>query len=226
MTRTESIPLWELNRLMKSVPNFSPRGHGVMIFCKHEYSAKDCDCKYCLYHIGKGRKLRCGLDKCACLKERITVGAASYREVISETMSAIHYPPFIRRLNQYLKESEEHPMNYRNEKHRATFAEAVEKLDHKNYALMSALYLLTADHRLWMAAKRHTERNEIHLDNIKLQDCSVNAYTLLCAAKDLYLGTKHLSISDLADTELILPKMFALLCNAMAIRRFGLGAIG
>lgn len=63
MTRTESIPLWELNRLMKSVPNFSPRGHGVMIFCKHEYSAKDCDCKYCLYRGRLFGKIECSLKE-------------------------------------------------------------------------------------------------------------------------------------------------------------------
>ena len=87
------------------------------------------------------------------------------------------------------------------------------------------LYLLTADRRLWIAAKGRTERNEIHLNRIKLREYSVNAYTLLCAAKDIYLGTKHLTVSDLADPELISPKMFALICKAMAIRRFGLGAI-
>ncbi len=52
-----------------------------------------------------------------------------------------------------------------------------------------------------------------------------NSYPLFCAAKDLYLGTKHLTVRDLADAELISPKVFALICNAMAIRRFGLGAI-
>lgn len=225
MPCVETIPLRELDQLMRSVPNFSPRGHGVAILCKFEYNTKDCDCKYCLHHTGRGRKIRCGLDRCVCPRERIRAGAASYQEVISETMSAIHYPPFIRRLNHYLKESEEKPMDYRNEKHRTAFSAAIEKLNRKNYALMAAVYLLTADHRLWMAAKRYTERNEIHMNSIKLRDSTVNAYTLLCAAKDLYLGTKHLSVSDLADTELIPPKMFALLCNAMAIRRFGLGAI-
>ncbi len=41
----------------------------------------------------------------------------------------------------------------------------------------------------------------------------------------MYLGTKHLTFSDLADQSLIPPKVFGLICNAMAIRRFGLGAI-
>ncbi len=116
-------------------------------------------------------------------------------------------------------------MNYRNDKHRAVFAEAIEKLDKKNYALMAVLYLLTADHHLWMAAKSYTEKNVIRINSIKLPNCTEEAYTLCCAAKDLYLGTKPLTISDLSDLNLISPKLFALICNAMAIRRFGLGVI-
>ena len=41
----------------------------------------------------------------------------------------------------------------------------------------------------------------------------------------IYIGTKHLTISDLSDTELISPMLFGVICNAMAIRRYGLGAI-
>lgn len=144
---------------------------------------------------------------------------------MSETMKDIHNAAFRRRLNQFIKESEELHMNFRNEKHRLAFVEAIRKLDKKNFALMSALYLLTAEHKLWMQIRNYVERNEIKFERFKPKDSTENGYTLLCCAKDLYLGTKHITISDLADTELIAPRMFALICNAMAIRRFGLGAI-
>lgn len=116
-------------------------------------------------------------------------------------------------------------MNFRNEKHRLAFDEAIRKLNKKNFALMSALYLLTAEHKLWMQIRNFVERNEIKFDRFKPKDSTENGYTLLCCTKDLYLGTKHITISDLADTELVAPRMFALICNAMASRRFGLGAI-
>ena len=44
-------------------------------------------------------------------------------------------------------------------------------------------------------------------------------------AKDLYSGTKHITVTDLADTELITNKMLGILCNAMAIRRYGMKAV-
>ena len=104
------------------------------------------------------------------------------------------------------------------QKHRAIFAEAIEKLDKKNYALMAALYLLTADHHLWMTTKRYTDKNVIRMSSIKLLNCTEDAYTLCSAAKNIYLGTKHLTISDLSDSNLISPKLFALICNAAVNR--------
>lgn len=186
----------EFEKLMQAVPHFSPRGHGSFI-PKEELN----------------------------LYERPQPPPASLSDTIERTMSRIHCPPFRRRLEKYLRESEESPMDYRNEKHRIAFTEAIQKLNRKDYALMSAVYLLTAEHALWMKAKQRVRQNEIHFDAIKLQNSTENAYTLFCCAKDLYLGTKHIIIKDLADKDLIAPKIFDLICNAMAIRRFGLSAI-
>jgi hypothetical protein len=220
---SDSYELRQLEKLMRSIPNFRPRGHGVVILRRYEYTEKDCDCRACPHHIS--RKKGCGTDKCPCINERITAGAATLKEAVAETMAAIQYPPFVKRLNQYLKESEENPMYFKNEKHRTTFTEAVAKLDKKDYALMAAVYLLTADCRLWSCTGRYVQRNEILFENIRLKGSTANGYTLYCTAKDLYLGTKNLTVADLADTTIIEAKIFGVICNAMAIRRYGVGAV-
>ena len=48
------------------------------------------------------------------------------------------------------------PMRYKNEKHQSEFEEAIRKKDKKDYAMMAALYLLTADLRLWNLSRNHT----------------------------------------------------------------------
>lgn len=222
MIFSDSPQLRALERMMTAVPRFRPKGGGIMVLHHFEYTAEMCDCRLCLYY---NRKKKCTVSQCPCVEERIIAGTADRSEVMAETMKNIHNAAFRRRLNQFINESEEPYMNFRNEKHRLAFVEAIRKLDKKNIALMSAVYLLTAEHKLWMQIRNHVERNEIKFDSFKPKDSTENGYTLLCCAKDLYLGTKHITISDLADTELIAPKMFALICNAMAIRRFGLGAI-
>ncbi len=186
----------EFEKLMQSIPNFPPRGHGRFI-------PKEVLNVY----------------------ENPQPPPASLSDAIERTMSAIYCPPFQRRVIQYLKESEANHMGYRNDKHRIVFTEAIQKLNRNNYALMSAMYLLTAERGLWMTAKHSVSQNEICFDAIKLKNSTENGYTLLCCAKDLYLGTKHITIKDLADKDLISPRIFGLACNAMAIRRFGLGAI-
>lgn len=222
MIFSDSLSQKALERMMTQVKGFPPRGSGVMVLRRFEYTAEMCDCRLCLYY---NRKKKCTVSQCPCIEEQIVAGAAGRSEVMTETMKDIHNAAFRKRLIQFIRESEELHMNFRNEKHRLAFDEAIRKLNKKNFALISALYLLTAEHKLWMQIRNFVERNEIKFDRFKPKDSTENGYTLLCCAKDLYLGTKHITISDLADTELIAPKMFALICNAMAIRRFGLGAI-
>ena len=191
---TETPSLREIEKAMKMVPNFTPRGHGVVILCKHEFAEENC--------IG-----------------------VSQKEILARTMSQISNPLFKKRLKKYINESETIPMNFRNSKHNITFTDTIRKKNKKDYALMSAIYLLTAEFALWQTVKRHITNNTIDFKNLHPVGISENGYTLFCAAKDLYLGTEYLTISDLADPQLIPPRMFALICNAMAIRRFGLGEI-
>ena len=138
----------------------------------------------------------------------------TYQEMIADTMHSVRYRPFLQRVEELLIESEKRPMKI-----------AIQKKDRKNYALLSALYLFTADPRLWRIMRHQVDGNLIRFDRRKL--CGLNEYTypLYCAAKELYMGTRHLTIRDLADRELISPKQFAAICNAMAIRRFGLKAV-
>ena len=155
---------------------------------------------------------------------QITVITASMPEILTAAMRQIRCPPFLKRFNEYI-ESEEKPMTYINEKHRARFTLAAKNISKTNYALLSALYLLTADQRLWGCCKHHINNGCVFFENIKLHNCTERAYTLYCAAKDLTLGTKHLTVSDLSDADLVPPMLFRTICNAMAIRRFGLAAI-
>lgn len=193
---SNNIHLREMERIMRGIPNFCPRGQGSMVL-KSEMNS--------------------------CIQEQPSPN--SYAELLMVTMSAIHYEPFVERLNNYIREREMKKVNYRSKKHKEVFEETIVKMDKKNYALISALYLLTADFKLWQVMKYHTQKNEIDFEDVKLGNIQETGYTLYCSAKDLYHGTKHLSISDLADGELIPPKMFAVICNAMAIRRFGMKAI-
>ena len=213
-------------QMMRVVPNFYPRGSGVFVSSGFKYTPEICDCKYCEHFSSKKG---CKVKQCVCLEERIEVGVASVKEIMQGTMMEIKHSGFLRRLRKYIKESEAIPMSFINEKHRAAFNTAlgrVGRYEKKNPKLLSALYLLTADYDLWKQSRRCIEGNGIIFGKLRPKNCSADSYPLYCAAKDLYLGTKHITINDLADNKLIGSKTFALICNAMAIRKYGLGAVG
>lgn len=87
---------------------------------------------------------------------------------------------------------------------------------------MCKLYLLTADRALWRAAKRESNGGKYPLGRIRLAFGTESSYTLLCCAKDLTLGTDHITAADLADREVVSPKLYKIVETAMSIRRYGI----
>ena len=67
-----------LERMMTQVKGFPPRGSGVMVLRRFEYTAEMCDCRLCLYY---NRKKKCTVSQCPCIEERIVAGAADRSEV-------------------------------------------------------------------------------------------------------------------------------------------------
>ena len=72
-----------------------------------DYRAETCGCRYCQY-CGKRN---CTAEHCPCIVERILAGAASRSEVMTETMKDIHNAAFRRRLDQFIRGSEERQMD-------------------------------------------------------------------------------------------------------------------
>lgn len=123
-----------LERMMTQIKGFPPRGSGVMVLRRFEYTEEMCDCLLCLYY---NRKKKCTVSQCPCIEERIIAGAADRSEVMAEIMKNIQNAAFQRRLNQFINESEELHMNFRNEKHKPDFRSKLEQnLLHDQYGSM------------------------------------------------------------------------------------------
>ena len=136
----------------------------------------------------------------------ITITAATPTEILAETMRQIRCPPFRKRFNEYI-ESEEKPMTYINEKHRARFTLAARNVHRENYALLSALYLLTADQRLWSCCKHHINNGCVFFENIKLNNCTERAYTFYCAAKALQEALAEIDAEQVRPLELYVTEV-------------------
>lgn len=187
----------------------------------HNETKEETECDLCCYY----RRKKCDLPTCPFIREKIKFGTATKKQIMDAVFMNIRNSKFRERLSSFIEESENKKMNYTGRKHESDFNKTLERIDSENYKLISAVYLLTADTQLWRRVQNQVEKNCIYFDKINLGSVDEKAYTLLCCAKDLYLGTKHITIADLADEQLISPKMFGIICNALAIRRFGIGVL-
>jgi len=75
--------------------------------------------------------------------------------------------------------------------------QAVIFCSHPNYA--AAVFFLSADNGFWERAKRHVADTGIYFDRIRLGGVTLEQYILFHAAKDVYNGTKHIRLSELAQ---------------------------
>ena len=188
----------------------------MYVFMRSE-TKEDTECDLCCYF----KRNKCSLDVCPFIKEKIKFGTATKKQIMDAVFMNIRNSRFRERLSLFTMESENKIMNYYGKKHESDFTQALERIDPNNLRVLSAVYLLTANAQLWRRVQNQVEKNCIHFDRMNLGSVDEKAYTLFCCAKDLYLGTKHITIADLADEKLISHKMFVIICNALAIRRFG-----
>ncbi|WNX84745.1 hypothetical protein RWV98_00285 [Agathobaculum sp. NTUH-O15-33] len=89
----------------------------------------------------------------------------------------------------------------------------------------AAIYLLAAHPPLWQAAQPALTDHAVRFQDIRLHGMDVDGYALFHAAKDLYCGTEHISLSELADPEVIGDEVFRLIVDAILIRRYGAALI-
>lgn len=134
-------------------------------------------------------------------------------------------PKFEKRIQEeILNESEEDKMFYKTHLHRRIFKQAIRERKTEDRVNQAVLYLLTANHIFWNRIKIHVTMEAIRFENFPMKHCTPEEYTLFCCAKDLYAGTRHITVTDLADPTVVSAEQFRLICTAMTIARYGLVA--
>lgn len=59
----------------------------------------------------------------------------------------------------------------------------------------------------------------------RLGSVTLEQYILFHAARDVYLGTKHIRLSELTDRELIPDEILRLIVNAFVMERYGVDIV-
>lgn len=187
-----------------------------------KYRPEDVDCRYCTDY---SRKHGCRSAHCPYLSERIEAGVVGYGEAVAETFKAV---PAIRYRLAYLTSTFPGTMwsdggHERRMNAVSYYAGHNRKRDTNEY--FAALYLLSADRDLYRRTMSCHNRSTIRFEKAHRRGISTRGYTLLGAAKTIYLGTNDLTPEDLTNTEIIDTDTFRLIINALLIVRYGVNAL-
>ncbi len=118
-------------------------------------------------------------------------------------------------------------MYYKNEHHKKLFINKITSNPRKcSKEYLAATYLLTSDKNLWGLVGNFVLNKTISFSEIPSTRLRLNKYALLSVAKDMYLGTSHLELTDLCDPYLISNKLLELFITAIRICRGGYDYIG
>lgn len=211
-----------MEAIMKRPPGGVQRGGGRNR-SPYKYTKKDCDCRLCLYYR---KKNGCTEDVCPVLDIRLSCGAAFLGEAVKATFMEVKHIPLQRRLSRIYQRKDEEHMIFQNEQHKRIFEAQRLSLHKSSNQVLAVLYLLTADHTLWVKTKRHIERNgKVDLQSVHLGDISTDSYALWKAVKELQTGERQISLCELSDSGIISDRAFRLIVQAVTIDRFGVAVL-
>ena len=91
-------------------------------------------------------------------------------------------------------------MYYIGKAHQYRFLRAVSENPHKcPKEYLAVLYLLSADHDLWLDTQGMRKEKAINFTMGKYLELTADQYTLYKAAQDIYAGTSYINLQDLGD---------------------------
>lgn len=149
----------------------------------------------------------------------------SYEELVDVVITRMQMENLRNRIDEIFSSGEKEIM-FLNQKHRKDFYSLMmgkrgfNLLHTPNYA--GAVFLLSADENLWMKVAENVLDTGVYFDRIRIGGVTLEQYILFHAAKDVYNGTKHIRLSELADKELIPDQILRLIVNAFVINKCGL----
>ena len=221
MTRTfaKGSPLYEIEVMMTSVPNFKPRTSGTYIYKK----MKDAEAGKCIYCADRKKKAGCKHDICPYILERVELGTLDYGESLKEIYSNIKNRKFNKRLDKLTSNFDGNM--FINEEHRYRFEGIIRetrKLYGKpNNRYITAIYLLSTTSDLWNMVSGHMNRKEIDFSKVQLKNMNPDTYAYYQTAKTIYTGASSIEFGEIIDEEVIPDEVFKIITHASLIRLYG-----
>lgn len=193
-----------------------------MFICTFRYKPEHVRCCLCTEY---NPKAGCTAQGCPWLSERIEAGVVGYFEAVCETFAFRGILPA--RLRHVIADfpgtlwrDSQHPERMERAKARLGYSRRRD-----TPAFYAALFLLTSSAGLWQRTVNCFYRHGFEAAYADRREISLQDYTLLSAARDLYSGTIP-TAQDLPDRDIVDDETLRLIVNATLISRYGLPALG
>ena len=115
-------------------------------------------------------------------------------------------------------------MIFRNDAHGVLFEKEIRLHKGCGKKITAALFLLTADYRLWQQVEPFVCSKTINIESARPQHLNGLTYVCFALAKDILTGSRTVALGELADPSLLSPRNFMVVSLAMFIRAYGLSA--
>jgi hypothetical protein len=210
--------LQELERLMMLVPNFSPRGRGIIVV--HGFGQLDAQERE--EKVFPILTEQFGFDSdIGCLN---TNGKAEpYDRVISNCFHECKFYRFRSRLEYLIRTCSGD--FFTSPTHKARFDSVCRlqeiPVENKSPIHLAVLFLLTADEKLWLAAKDHVYSDHFDFKIMNLSGINTDGYAIYQMAKTIFTAREYIRMDEIADKFLIGDQAFKAIIHSILIAKYG-----
>ena len=208
-----------IEQLMVMVPNFQPRGSGIVINNYFNCQGGDENCWMGVINVDDGCR--------DCISNnwdfKINVDKKRYKDLVVDCFGRIKNRSLRDRLKGLSKNFKGEI--FLNNQHKERFYNFLQEENWETDNILSRflaiLFLLSADESLWRNSEEALKNSKPNLKKICLRDIDTNAYALYHTAKTLSIGRECIKINELADKDLIEDMTFKAIINSALINRYG-----
>ena len=209
----------ELEQLMMLVPNFSPRRSGVIVVQKIRNEPKHVNSR----KRGKFITEYCNSESNDQLLNQGLTGHMNYEEIINKCFKANDYYSLNKRLRELARS---YGGNFfLNPIHESRFKTVCriqgEPIESRETTYLASLFLLTADDKLWCAAKEHVYLDSFDFEKMHLNGINTDGYALYQMAKTLQRGQEYIKLNEISDKHLIGNRAFKVIIHSVMITKYG-----
>lgn len=213
--------LQELEQLMMLVPNFLPRRSGVIVVQRIKNEVKLSELEESSYLVPGC----CRAGMSSKFSKQLAAGEISYGEIICRCFEKCKSSNLNRRLELLVRNYDGNI--FLDQIHCSRFRTVCRiqnvSIENRCPVYLATLFLLTADDKLWCAAKDHVYLDSFDFKRMQLKAINTDGYAIYQTARTIHSAKEHIKLDEIADKYLIGDQAFKVIINAILIARYGAG---